>query len=147
MLIRIETEVRPSEDEGKVLKALKRLFDADFQLIERGEGWKSFVAECEDVRCLEPLRNAVISKALSSSFSAMLRRLLRGSEFLIFKLNKQAAYVGVPSFAEEDVDSPMGPITVEVRGSREELFELIEWLTGEGSGSNIQRNPPRREEG
>ncbi|ALU11994.1 hypothetical protein EYM_06995 [Ignicoccus islandicus DSM 13165] len=147
MLIRIETEVRPTEDERKVLKALKRLFNAEFQLIERGEGWKSFVAECSDKSCLEPLRAAIIGKALSSTFKSMLRSLIRGSDFLIFKLNKQAAFAGVPSFAEEDVDSPMGPITVEVTGSKEELIELINWLVGEESGSDIQRDTNRRTEG
>ena len=126
---------------------MRRLFKADFKLIERGEGWRSLVAECEDESCLEPLRSAIISKGLSTTFKSMLRQLTRGSDFLVFKLNKQAAFAGVPSFAEEDIDSPMGPITVEIMGSKDEIFALIEWLVGDEGGGDLQRSLDRGEEG
>ncbi|UXD21350.1 hypothetical protein IPA_03265 [Ignicoccus pacificus DSM 13166] len=133
MRIRIESEVRPTEDPQKVLKALRKLFSTNFELVERGEGWASWVGECEDPSCLEPLRSAIHSKSLDFTFRSELRKLARGGGGrLVFRLNKQAAFVGVPSFAEEDVDSPMGPIIVEIEAdSQEELYELINWLTGE----------------
>jgi predicted RNA binding protein with dsRBD fold (UPF0201 family) len=132
MLIRIEAEVRPTEDPDKVLRALKKLFDTEFDLVERGEGWGSWVGECSDPRCLEPLRSAIRSKSLDLTFRSELKKLARGGGGrLVFRLNKQAAFVGVPSFAEEDVDSPMGPIIVEVTAnSQEKIYELINWLTG-----------------
>ncbi len=127
--VRVETEVRPTEDPEKVLKALKKLFKMDFEFVERGEGWSSWVGECEDLRCLEPLRAAIRAKRVDDTFYYYLKRLSKGSkEILVFRLNKQAAYVGVPSFAEEDIESPMGAIIVEIEAP--DVRKVIAWLTG-----------------
>ncbi len=131
MLIRIEATVNPTEDPQKVLRALRKLFDAEFELEETGEGWAVWRAECNDFSCLAPLKREIVKRGLDRTFRDLLRRLARGSgNMLIFKLNKQAAFVGVPSFAEEDVESPLGPITVVVEGNeREDVLALIDWLT------------------
>ena len=126
--IRVEAEVRPTEDPKKVLRALKKLFNMEFEYVERGEGWGAWVGTCNDMKCLEPLRSAIRSKAVDDTFYYYLKRLSKGEkETLIFRLNKQAAFVGVPSFAEEDIESPMGAILVEVSG---DVREIIKWLTG-----------------
>jgi hypothetical protein len=44
-----------------------------------------------------------------------------------FCLNKQAAYVGHVSFAEEVAESPLGPIKVRIKS--EDPRRLVEWLT------------------
>ena len=135
--VRVEAEVRPTEDPKKVLSALKKLFNMDFELVERGEGWASWVGESEGLEALLPLKSAIRAKRVDDTFYYYLKRLSKGSrELLVFKLNKQAAFVGVPSFAEEDIESPMGAITVEIEAP--DVREVIAWLTGrrfeEGQG-------------
>jgi len=127
--VRVETEVRPTEDPKKVLRALKKLFNMEFQFVERGEGWGSWVGESHSLDALVPLRAAIKAKRVDDTFYYYLRRLARGSNnLLVFKLNKQAAFVGVPSFAEEDIESPMGAITVEIEAP--DLKKVIAWLAG-----------------
>ena len=127
--VRVEAEVRPTEDSKKVLRALKKLFDMEFEFVERGEGWGAWVGRCESLKCLEPLKAAIRRRAVDSTFYYYLKKISRGEHnTLIFRLNKQAAFVGVPSFAEEDIESPMGAIIVEV--SADDVREVIRWLTG-----------------
>ncbi len=129
VLVRVEAEVRPTEDPKKVLRALKKLFNMEFEYVERGEGWGAWVGKCEDIRCLEPLRSAIRYRAVNGTFYYYLKKISKGEHnTLIFRLNKQAAFVGVPSFAEEDIESPMGAIIVEVYA--EDVREIIKWLAG-----------------
>ena len=136
--VRIEAEVRPTEDPKKVLRALKKLFDTNFEFVERGEGWGAWVGTCENLECLEPLKNAIRAKGVDTTFRYYLRKLSKGERnVLIFRLNKQAAFVGVPSFAEEDIESPMGAITVEIHSN--DVRDVIRWLTG-GRREEVQRH-------
>ncbi len=56
---------------------------------------------------------------------SILKRAVRGNT-IMFRINKQAAYRGRLSFSEEDVRSPLGPITfiIECRDPN----EVIDWL-------------------
>jgi len=55
-----------------------------------------------------------------------LSRSVIGNEVVI-NANKQAAYVGILSFAMGEVESPLGPITIRIRTSNPQ--HLITWLT------------------
>ncbi|ABU82138.1 RNA-binding domain-containing protein [Ignicoccus hospitalis] len=147
MRVRVEAEVRPTEDPNKVLKALRNLFNMEFKLVERGRGWASWVGESEDLTSLLPLKRAIQAKAVDETFYKYLKRLSKGTQnLLIFKLNKQAAYAGTPSLAEEDVESPLGAITVEVEA--EDVKKVIAWLTGkEGEVSGRDEDSSVRQNG
>ncbi len=132
MRVRIEAEVRPTEDVELVKEAIKNLFNVEkIEVVDRGKGWRSVIAYCEGLRCLMPLRRAILSHKVEDTFFSVLyniaKRTPQGSP-LVFRLNKQAALVGVPSLAEEDVESPMGPIVVEIEA--EDPVEVIKWITG-----------------
>ena len=132
MRVRIEAEVRPTEDVELVKEAIRNLFNVEkIEVVDRGRGWRSVIAYCEGLRCLMPLRRAILSHRVEDAFFSVLyniaKRTPKGSP-LVFRLNKQAALVGVPSLAEEDVESPMGPIVVEIES--EDHVGVIKWLTG-----------------
>ncbi len=132
MKVRIEAEVRPTEDVDLVKEAVKNLFNVErVDVVERGRGWRSVIAYCEGLRCLMPLRRAILSHRVEDTFFSVLYSIFKRTppnSPLVFRLNKQAALVGVPSLAEEDVESPMGPIVVEIEA--EDLLSVIKWLTG-----------------
>jgi predicted RNA binding protein with dsRBD fold (UPF0201 family) len=66
-------------------------------------------------------------RILDAARSYMLKGLQPG--MLVFKLNKQAAYVGRVSFADMDSEVPMGPITFIVETRRP--MDVVNWLAPE----------------
>lgn len=135
--VKVSADVYPTEDPEKVIKAISILFtgiklqkesvDAAesekgvfpaFRLI--GEGGLDLLFTLHGLirreAIIDSIRNKVFSKGLSSE--GLLVR---------FLLNKQAAFVGIPSVPAEE--EPLGSIEVVIRAdSPEEMERLFEWL-------------------
>jgi predicted RNA binding protein with dsRBD fold (UPF0201 family) len=119
MRIRVEAEVKPSEDPSKVERAVKNLFPS--LTLERKEG--RVEGSSEDPAVLSHLRELLRLQAIrDSSRSALLKGRREGG--LEFGLNKQAAFVGKVSFAEGE--TPLGPIRVVIETREPEL--VVDYL-------------------
>jgi len=124
--IRAEVEIRPTEDENKVLKALKNIiFIESVRILDIGRGFKIAIAESNDVSALLKLYELFRrQRILDTARNVMLKNARNG--ILTLQLNKQAAYQGVVSFVDHESESQLGIITVTI--SSERLNEIIDWL-------------------
>jgi predicted RNA binding protein with dsRBD fold (UPF0201 family) len=124
--VRVEAEVRPTEDVEKVKQAILNLFTPDRIWVEDlGRGYRLIVGEAYSLQSLRKLWELLRQeRILDAARSYMLRGIDRG--MLTFKVNKQAAYVGHLSMVDMDSEAPMGPITfiIEHRSPR----DVVDWL-------------------
>ena len=120
--LKIEATVNPSESSDKVISAITNIFDGCSPELKFGS---LIVARCFDLGCLTITYDQVRSRAALGVFRRMLvdNRLSNTTWFL---LNKQAAFAGVVVLTEDETESPLGPIRVQI--VCEELDELIDWL-------------------
>lgn len=125
--VRVEVEVRPTEDLNKVLKALNNVVAVKNPRVEDlGRERKLIVAEEESLEPLKRLYEALRRQRILDSARAVLLKNLRGNTVEV-KLNKQAAYQGVISFVDQDSESPLGPIRITISSSKIEM--IVDWLT------------------
>ena len=119
--LKVETILNPSEDPEKVKKCLLNVANGCSPVVTDGH----VEATCKGIMSLHHIRVGVRSK----SSLGVLRKLLdwnRTGNVTWFYLNKQAAYGGVISLAENYEESPLGPIRITVTSN--DLDKLIEWL-------------------
>lgn len=119
MKLRVETEVRATEDQTKVEAAIKRIFPT-LQLNRVGN---YLIGESSDVRALDRLHQLLRLQAILDSARKIMRAGRRGN-LVEFMLNKQVAAVSKVSFT--DGESPLGPIVVTLDAPNIEC--LIDYL-------------------
>ncbi|MEM0085222.1 MAG: RNA-binding domain-containing protein [Candidatus Methanomethylicia archaeon] len=131
MKIIIKSEVKPTEDEEKVRKAILNIINSEtIKLIEEN-GVKTLIAEGDNIEVLSKLRETLRRRRILTTAKAILKRSIMENK-IAFYLNKQAAYMGQVSFCEKDGESPLGPITIEISCNNiDEINEAINWLTSE----------------
>lgn len=128
LTIRIEVEVRPTEDEGKVKKALKNIFtlsDNEIKSIDMGSNYKLLVVESKKLSILFRLYELLRQERILDTARSIMLSSRRGN-MLTIKLHKQSAYAGHISFISYDEESPLGPITLTIVSDK--LDEIIDWL-------------------
>lgn len=135
--VKVSAPVYPTEDPEKVIRAISALFTdikiekeeintaeletgVSISLLLFGEGGIDLLLTLHGLirreEIIDSIRDKVFSKGLSSDGLT-----------IRFLLNKQAAYVGVPSIPAQE--ESLGSIEVIIRAdSREETERLIEWL-------------------
>ncbi len=125
--IRIEAEIRPTEDVSKVLRAIKNIIDTENIRIEDiGNEYKMVIVEETNINSLRKFHSMLRRQKILDSARNILLRHLKGNS-VEFKLNKQAIYQGIISFVESDAESPLGAITVLITSPKINL--IIDWLT------------------
>ncbi len=123
--IRVEAELRPTESEERVKKSILNVFEPEDMRVEEYGDRRLVVATSTTYRSLERLHDLLRrERILDAARGYMLRGV--AEQTLVFKLNKQAAYMGRVSFVDADTESPMGPITFIVETGRPR--EVVEWL-------------------
>jgi len=124
--IRVEAEVRPTEDTGKVLKAISTIVKTDNARVEDiGKGYRLIVIESTDISSLKPLHDVLRKfKILDTAREYMFKHKQKDIVTLMF--NKQAAYQGHPSFVESINESPLGAIIMTI--SSLQIDKVIDWL-------------------
>jgi predicted RNA binding protein with dsRBD fold (UPF0201 family) len=126
MRVSIRAEVKPTEDEEKLLKAVKKIFpEVDFRLVEMHDR-RFFIGESSELSSLKYVKENWRRRRVRSTAARLLREAARPG-MLYMRLSKQAAYVGVASILDFDEEPAVGSIEVEIETSDPE--ELIKWLT------------------
>ncbi len=124
--LRVEAEIRPTEDQTKVEAAVKKIFPT-LQLSTAGN---FLVGESTEVGALDRLHQLLrLQMILDSARSVMQRG--RHDNIVRFMLNKQVATVGKVSFT--DGESPLGQIVVTLEAPDiERLMDYLAPRTREG---------------
>ncbi|ADN50290.1 RNA-binding domain-containing protein [Vulcanisaeta distributa] len=125
MKAEVWVEVRPTEDEEKVRRALSNVFIYDEIRIEESEGKRYIVALGNGFKSLIKVHNLIKEQGIEDSARSVLMRGIDGNR-VVFHLHKQAAYAGVLTFVTEENESPLGPITFIVETN--DPKRLIDWL-------------------
>jgi predicted RNA binding protein with dsRBD fold (UPF0201 family) len=123
--VRVEADVKPTEDEAKVKTAVAKLFGDLPTVTERSSFGGVLTAEAKGREALENLRNLLRRDRVRSAARRVLFKSQRGKT-IDFCLNKQVAFAGHVSFSQEAGESPLGPIRVMIEC--ENPRELIDWL-------------------
>jgi predicted RNA binding protein with dsRBD fold (UPF0201 family) len=133
--VHIEVEVNPTEDLEKVKQAVENIFGAVTFKAESRTWGQLLIAKTAGTNGLTKMYNILSRERIRA---AARKVLLSGMDenSVTFYLNKQVAYAGHISFCQKTAESPLGPISVEIRCSNPR--ELIEWLTPKPT----KRTPP-----
>jgi len=122
----VEAEVRPTEDESKVMEAISNIFEPDEVRVEElGGGVKVIVAISYGLHGLAKLHRLLRTERILDAARAVLRKSVQGGR-IVFYLHKQAALMGRLSFVGGDHESPMGAIKVVVE--HPDPKAVIDWL-------------------
>ncbi|GBC75240.1 hypothetical protein HRbin06_00556 [archaeon HR06] len=122
MNIRISARVYPSEDLNKVIKAINNLFGR--LELEFKEGEIYFLSS--EFNLLRKVKEGIRSKEALPTFKRILLN-NKSNNFTWFYLNKQAAYMGKVYLCEEEGESPLKPIKVEIHSDK--IDEILNLLT------------------
>jgi len=137
----VEIQIRPTEDQDKVLKALKNLFDLDDIRVEESGKFKKVIGVSDKVSSLKKFREKIwIQRILDTARSIMIRGSTENT--IVFMLHKQAAYAGRVSFIENENESSLGPMIVRIETKAPR--EIIDWIapkTSEGKPLWIKDMP------
>lgn len=117
-----KTELNPTEDINKIIKALRNLFDYDE--IEIGDDYIIVSGEKESII---NLRKDMRERKIRGAARKMMLKGISANK-IHFRLSKQAALVGVPNFVE-DYLSPLGDIEVEIE--TDDPLKFIDWIAPE----------------
>ena len=135
--VRIETRLNNTEDLRKVVQAVSSIASCGTPELIENEYGRVMVFEGFGKEFLSPLRRLLFEHRILSAARKVLKN-SRGGGIIRFCLNKQAAYSGQVSFCEEDGESPLGPLVIEVTTQDADAF--LDWLTpSTGDNSSIVR--------
>ncbi|MHA1648997.1 MAG: RNA-binding domain-containing protein [Candidatus Helarchaeota archaeon] len=125
MRIIISTPLHPTEDRAKVEQCLQNILsNPDIE-----EEDDTFIVTSTNADILAPIREKLKGQRIRDSARKVLLSNLNYEPFT-FYLHKQAAFAGRIHFVtDQDQEDFLGPITITVEASEEELRKLINWLT------------------
>jgi uncharacterized protein len=124
--IHIEAEINPTETEPKVREAIEKMFGPMNTQIKPQRKGSLIQADTSNQDALTRFHNLLQREHIRAAARTVL---LKGMDrkTLSFCLNKQVAYAGHVSFSQEQSESPLGPIRIEIRS--ENPKEIVEYLT------------------
>ncbi|RLG82290.1 MAG: hypothetical protein DRO40_08085 [Thermoprotei archaeon] len=125
MYVRVEAEVRPTEDPEKVKKAVLNVFKGAVNIVENQRGFLVVFGESYTAESLRKVYELIRIQRIMDAARKSLRKGLT-KDTLVFKLHKQAAYAGKLSFIDSDIESPLGPIVFYVESA--DIMRVIDWL-------------------
>ncbi|MBL7118673.1 hypothetical protein ISS96_01485 [Candidatus Bathyarchaeota archaeon] len=124
--VRIEVRLGNTEDPQKVFDAVSNIAKCGEPTLLEHEYGRFLVFQGCGREFLSPLRGLLFKHRILGAARRVLKRSLRGNVFH-FCLNKQAAYSAQVSFCEEEGESPLGPLVVEV--TTYDTVSFLDWLT------------------
>jgi predicted RNA binding protein with dsRBD fold (UPF0201 family) len=123
--LQVEAEINPTENEGKVKRAVENVFgNLEWEIRPQKHG-SLLLGRGRGLDSLTKFYNLLRRERIRDAARSMLYHGLSGRS-IVFHLNKQVAYVGHVSFSQPEAESPLGPIKVEI--SCDNPREMIDWL-------------------
>lgn len=124
--LRVEAEVKPTEDEARIEKAIKNIFPT-LKLCRDGS---LLIGESTEVRALDKLHMLLRRQKILDAARGVMLSGKREKE-IKFMLNKQAAFVSWINFSEGE--SPLGSIVVTLEaGDPDKLINYLAPRTRDG---------------
>ena len=122
----IQTEIKPTENYEKVEVTISNIFGNVKFKIDTGNNSEILKVEMKGKESLFRFRDLL---RLDQIRNAARKVLFRGisEKNIVFFLNKQVAFANHISFSEEESESPLGPIRVQI--ICDDPQSLIIWLT------------------
>ncbi|MEM0083181.1 MAG: RNA-binding domain-containing protein [Candidatus Nezhaarchaeales archaeon] len=142
MKIIVEAEIRPTEDEEKVKKAVLSFFTPSSIRVEDKGHCKALIAEANEAEALRKLHSKLREQRILDAARSMMMR-WSSKDRVVFYLHKQAAFMDYVTYCLPEGESPLGPIKVEVVGV--DAKAVIDWLAPPTSKGKplFEREPPR----
>lgn len=117
----VQTYINPSEDLEKVNFAIKNVFpNSNFILKDN-----KLHLSTEKLEDLKKIKDQIRSRSTISVLKKVLYK-NQNIDITWFLLNKQAAFSGVVVVAEEEDESPLGPIKITIKNR--DIEEIIKWF-------------------
>jgi uncharacterized protein len=117
----VQTYINPSEDLEKVNFAIKNVFpNSNFILKDN-----KLHLSTEKLEDLKKIKDQIRSRSTISVLKKVLYK-NQNIDITWFLLNKQAAFSGVVVVAEEEDESPLGPIKITIKNLG--IEEIISWF-------------------
>jgi uncharacterized protein len=117
----VQTYINPSEELEKVNFAIKNVFpNSNFILKDN-----KLHLSTEKLEDLKKIKDQIRSRSTISVLKKVLYK-NQNIDITWFLLNKQAAFSGVVVVAEEEDESPLGPIKITIKNR--DIEEIITWL-------------------
>lgn len=121
----VEAELRPTEDEEKVLRAISNVFSYEsLEIVDQGD-YKLIRCYSNNYNSLRNFHDLLRKQAILDSARSYFFKRIRGNKLTIL-IHKQAAYQGKLSFISWDDESPLGPIKIIIESNN--LNNVIDWL-------------------
>lgn len=142
--VRVETPLKPTEDEAKVLGLVNEVLEADRVFVEERGSEKWVVATARCVSSLSKLWQMLRRERILDAARKRMLAGIRGNR-LVFMLHKQALAVKRLSFVDDERESPLGPVIVEVL--HDDPKEVVDWLAPPTSAGKPlwERGPPSKD--
>ena len=125
VVVQVEVTVNPTEDMEKVKKAAENIFGALEFKVELGKRGRLLIAETRGHETLTRLHDHLSREQILAAARKVFRSGMT-EKSVTFYLNKQVAYAGHISFSQQAAESPLGPISVQIRCDNPR--KLIDWL-------------------
>ena len=137
IMVHMEVEVNPTEDLEKIQRAVENIFGVVKFKVKSRKWGRLLIAKTRGTEGLTKLYNLLRRERIRDAARKVLFSGL-ADKSLTFYLNKQVAYAGHISFAQQTAESPLGPIKVQIRCDNPR--EIIKWLAPKTTKRNV---PPR----
>ncbi len=124
--IKVETIIKPTEDPGKVRKAVENVFTGEILVANIGDGYKKVEGFSTSLESLSALYNLIRIEQIIPAARSYLLKGTRGNT-IRFMIHKQAAYMRKISFVDSDRESPLGAIKFTIES--QDPMRIIDWLT------------------
>ncbi|MDA4123108.1 MAG: hypothetical protein OK456_08025 [Thaumarchaeota archaeon] len=128
--LRVFATISPTEDKNKVLTAVTHLLGECAFIVEEGAGGLRIASE--DPGCLRLIHDQLRDRHVRSAARRLMLKQGRLDNGLRLLFNRQAAFAGVVSLCSDGLESPLGPIIMEIESKDPDL--LIDWLTPRPEG-------------
>ncbi len=118
--IAIYAKKNNSEDKNKIFIALSNIIKLDYNTVNN-----IIKAETSDYKLLEDVYKILLSKqSIHIARKNLLKNVKNNSTYILF--NKQAAMINSLVICENENESPLGPIKVEIQSDN--ITKFIDWF-------------------